>query len=228
MMPDRMDGPADQSFPVSAGILFGLGLGGFFDGIVLHQLLQWHHMLTDAGYPPTSIENLKINTLWDGLFHATTYVFVVFGLIVLWRASRRSHIRWSSKLLVGSVLMGFGIFNLVEGVVDHQLLGIHHVNETVPRTQWIYWDLGFLAWGAAMLIGGWFPAKSGTGRDAKPSRTTPSHAVAARSVSTVARENVPGLQAGKALAAHWVRVFSAQEASAWSSPRRCQVPDGVP
>jgi uncharacterized membrane protein len=27
---------------VSAGILFGLGLGGFF----LHQILQWHHMLS--------------------------------------------------------------------------------------------------------------------------------------------------------------------------------------
>jgi uncharacterized membrane protein len=52
--------------------LFGLGLGGFFDGIVLHQVLQWHHMLTDAGYPATSIENLQINTLWDGFFHATT------------------------------------------------------------------------------------------------------------------------------------------------------------
>ena len=24
------------SFPVSAGVLFGLGLGGFLDGIVLH------------------------------------------------------------------------------------------------------------------------------------------------------------------------------------------------
>ena len=54
-------------FPIAAGILFGLGLGGFFDGIVLHQILQWHHMLTDAGYPATSVENLKINTFWDGL-----------------------------------------------------------------------------------------------------------------------------------------------------------------
>jgi uncharacterized membrane protein len=157
----EMDGPPDQSFPVSAGILFGLGLGGFFDGIVLHQLLQWHHMLTDAGYPPTSVENLKINTLWDGLFHAATYIFVVLGLIVLWRASRRSHIRWSSKLMVGSLLMGFGIFNLVEGVVDHHLLAIHHVNETVPREQWIYWDVGFLGWGAAMLISGWFLLRAG-------------------------------------------------------------------
>ena len=148
-------------FPVSAGIFFGLGLGGFFDGIVLHQLLQWHHLLTDAGYPPDSVENLKINTFWDGLFHSLTYVFVAVGLIILWRASRRTHIRWPSRLLLGTFLMGFGLFNLVEGLVNHQLLGIHHVNETVPREQWIYWDVGFLAWGAAMLIGGWMLMRSG-------------------------------------------------------------------
>jgi uncharacterized membrane protein len=148
-------------FPTSAGILFGLGLGGFFDGIVLHQLLQWHHMLTNAGYPPDSVENLKINTFWDGLFHSLTYVFVALGLVILWQASRRTHIRWSSKLLIGTFLMGFGLFNLVEGIVNHEILGIHHVNETVPREQWIYWDIGFLVWGALMLTGGWLLLRSG-------------------------------------------------------------------
>jgi uncharacterized membrane protein len=52
------------------------------------------------------------------------------------------------------MLIGFGSFNLVEGIIDHHLLGIHHVNETVPRDQWFYWDVAFLIWGAAMLIGG--------------------------------------------------------------------------
>ncbi len=142
-------------FPIAAGILFGLGLGGFFDGIVLHQILQWHHMLTSAGYPVDSVQNMKINTLWDGVFHASTYIFVVMGLVVLWRTAHRSHLWWSGKLLVGTGLMGFGIFNLVEGIIDHHILGIHHVNETVPPSEWIYWDIGFLAWGAVMLILGW-------------------------------------------------------------------------
>ncbi len=31
--------PTSAGFPVSAGVLLGLGLGGFFDGIVLHQIL---------------------------------------------------------------------------------------------------------------------------------------------------------------------------------------------
>ena len=151
----------DRSFPAAAGILFGLGLGGFFDGIVLHQILQWHHMLTSAGYPATSVGNLEINTLWDGIFHASTYVFVVLGLILLWRTAHRVHLWWSGRLLIGTLLMGFGIFNLVEGIVDHQILGLHHVNETVPASQWLYWDIGFLIWGALMLIGGWALYKSG-------------------------------------------------------------------
>src|SRR3954469_20943676 len=162
-MEDSMSdtGREDREFPVSAGILFGLGLGGFFDGIVLHQVLQWHHMLTSAGYPADSVSNLEINTFWDGLFHASTYIFVLLGLVVLWRQAHRTHVRWSGKLLAGTMLMGFGIFNLVEGVIDHQILGIHHVNETVPRHQWIWWDLGFLIWGAAMLVGGWFLLRRG-------------------------------------------------------------------
>lgn len=150
-----------RRFPVAAGICFGLGLGGFFDGIVLHQLLQWHHMLSSAGYPPDSVHNLKVDTFWDGLFHSLTYVFVVAGLVLLWRAAHRTHIWWSGKLLAGTLLIGFGAFNLVEGLINHQLLGIHHVNETVPRDQWMYWDMGFLLWGAAMLAGGFVLLRGG-------------------------------------------------------------------
>ena len=145
----------DGQFPIAAGILFGLGLGGFFDGIVLHQILQWHHMITSAGYPADTVPNLQLNTLLDGLFHAGTYILVVLGLIILWRAARRTHLWWSGKMLTGTMLMGFGIFNLIEGIIDHHLLGLHHVNETVPPEQWIYWDIGFLIWGAAMLVIGW-------------------------------------------------------------------------
>lgn len=149
-MDDRRGG---ERFPLSAGILFGLGLGGFFDGIVLHQVLQWHHMLS-SWYRIDTIENLKLNTLWDGLFHSLTYVFVVIGLFVLWRTVHRRHLAWSNKLLLGTLLLGFGLFNVVEGLIDHQTLGVHHVNERVPEPQRLAWDIGFLAWGAAMIVGG--------------------------------------------------------------------------
>ena len=168
-----MERKAQGDFPTAAGILFGLGLGGFFDGIVLHQILQWHHMLTSAGYPADSVRNLQINTLFDGLFHASTYLFVVAGLVILWRHARRVHTRWSTRLIIGTLLMGFGIFNLVEGIVNHHLLGLHHVNETAPQDQWIYWDIGFLVWGAVMLALGWYLKRSGraaTVRSAAPER----------------------------------------------------------
>ncbi len=116
---DRQDAPHDQDFPISSGIFLGLGLGGFFDGIVLHQLLQWHHLVTSAGYPPDTVENLKVNTFWDGLFHTLKYVFVVTGLAILWRNVRRGRVRWPSRLLLGSILMGFGLVNLIEGTISH-------------------------------------------------------------------------------------------------------------
>ncbi len=55
-----------------------------------------------------------------------------------------------------------GIFKVVEGLVDHELLGVHHVNEIVPKAQGLAWDIGFLAWGALMLVGGRLLLRSGT------------------------------------------------------------------
>jgi uncharacterized membrane protein len=151
------------------GIWLGLGLGGFFDGIVFHQILQWHHMLTSAGYPATSVANLNLNTLADGLFHAAPYLFTLIGLTVLWRAGTRSGITWSARVLIGAILIGWGIFNLLEGLIDHQLLGIHHVRDDLsPGLAKLGWDLGFLAWGALMVVIGWRLARTG---DARPFST---------------------------------------------------------
>lgn len=59
------------------------------------------------------------------------------------------------------MLLGFGVFNVVEGVVNHQLLGLHHVNETVPQHEWIYWDMGFLVWSSLMIVGGRYLKRAG-------------------------------------------------------------------
>ena len=131
----------------------GLGLGGFIDGIVLHQILQWHHMLTDydghASFPATTVSSLEENTLWDGLFHASTWAFVIIGLILLWRAMSTGY-RTTWRSLVGLLLAGWGVFNIVEGIVDHHILTIHHVRDDVEDPLW--WDLGFLAFGALLVI----------------------------------------------------------------------------
>ena len=145
-----------------AGILIGIGRGGFFDGIVLHQILQWHPMLSSHGDSPvTTVAGLEVNTLWDGLFHALTYVAVIAGFALMGRAGRLTHKPWSTRLLIGLLLIGWGSFNTVEGIINHYLLTIHHVNETVARNQWKWWDLGFLLWGAAMIVGGWMLVRTG-------------------------------------------------------------------
>ncbi len=95
-----------RKFPMAAGILFGLGLGGFLDGIVLHQLLQWHHMLS-SWYPTNTIENLELNIRWDGIFHSITYALLVVGLFVLWQSADRHHLFWSTKLFTGTLLVGW-------------------------------------------------------------------------------------------------------------------------
>ncbi len=137
---------------IIAGVILGLGLGGFFDGIVLHQVLQWHHMLT-ATSPPNSVGSLELNTLWDGLFHTMTYVFTVVGLFLLWQAVRSANALPPTGRLVGAILMGWGIFNLVEGIIDHHLLGIHHVLDSLPPGPIrLVLDLAFLALGAAFLL----------------------------------------------------------------------------
>jgi uncharacterized membrane protein len=146
---------------IVASLMLGLGLGGFVDGIVLHQILQWHHMLSSGGFPPDNLANLEVNTLWDGLFHAGTWILTVVGLFLLWRALGQREVPWSTRTFLGGLAAGWGVFNLAEGVIDHELLGIHHVNETVAREQWIWWDLGFLAFGLLLVGVGWSLFRAG-------------------------------------------------------------------
>ncbi len=135
---------------VAASILLGIGLGGFFDGIVAHQILQWHHLISEP-VPPDSVANLELNTLADGLFHAATWVVTVIGLLVLTSSNGARSGPGGQRTLIGGLLVGWGAFNVVEGVVDHHLLGIHHVR---PGPDELLYDLGFLAWGAIMFVAG--------------------------------------------------------------------------
>jgi uncharacterized membrane protein len=149
--------PADRPSIAVAGILLGIGFGGFFDGILLHQILQWHHMLTSTGdHPATTVAGLEDNTLADGLFHALTFVTALTGLAVLWKAVGRGAVL-AGRHLLGLMLAGWGSFNLVEGLVDHQVLTVHHVN---PDNV-VLWDALFLVLGAVLLVGGLALARSG-------------------------------------------------------------------
>src|SRR3978361_1772232 len=110
---------------VSAGVLIGIGMGGFVDGILFHQIFQIHNMLS-ARIPPTSVVNIETNMVWDGLFHALTWLMTAFGIFLLWQAGKQRDVPWSGRTFVGSLFAGWGVFNLVEGIVDHHILGLHH------------------------------------------------------------------------------------------------------
>jgi uncharacterized membrane protein len=140
----------DRTPLIAAGLFLGLGLGGFADGIALHQILQWHHMLSSRMLPVTVVA-IKYNMIWDGLFHALTWMMVGTGVVVLFRAGRRRATTWSGRVLLGAMLGGWGLFNVVEGVIDHQLLGVHHVH---PGEDQLAWDLGFLIFGAVLMLVG--------------------------------------------------------------------------
>ncbi|BBD59929.1 hypothetical protein NIES2109_27210 [Nostoc sp. HK-01] len=136
---------------IVAGIILGLGLSGFIDGILLHQILQWHHMVSTIK-PLTNDSNIDLNMVWDGLFHALDFGLTVTGIILLWRAGGRDDVDWSSSTFFGSILIGAGLFDVVEGIIDHQILGIHHVK---PGTNQLAWDLGFIVFGALLVFVGW-------------------------------------------------------------------------
>ena len=134
------------------GLVLGMGLGGFLDGIVLHQILQWHHMLSSTDrYPKTTLAGLEANTLADGLFHAAAWLLVALGLALLWQARHRVDGGASRNQLIGFMFAGWGLFNVVEGTVDHLVLGIHHVR---PGANELVYDLAFLGFGAVLFAAG--------------------------------------------------------------------------
>lgn len=124
-MPREGTGAIDTSTPCapaaaaptrSFGLLYGIGFGGFVDGIVLHQILRWHHMVSDVDdYPTTTVAGLEANTLADGFFHVATWLFLLTASVVAIRSWQQGRLAPSWRFHFGLVLAGWGIFNLVEG-----------------------------------------------------------------------------------------------------------------
>jgi uncharacterized membrane protein len=162
--------PITASPPKAPGFILGIGLGGFVDGILLHQILQWHHMLTSTGdYPMDTVAGLEKNTLVDGLFHLSTWIFVAVGMTLTVQAWREGKLAPPWRANVGMLLAGWGAFNLVEGIIDHEILGIHHVRDDLGGP--IGWDLGFLALGLVLLLVGLALSRNAE-RDAPMPRAT--------------------------------------------------------
>jgi uncharacterized membrane protein len=141
----------------TAAVLLGVGLGGFVDGILLHQMLQWHNMVSNW-YPPTTMETMSLNMTWDGIFHALVWLFTFIGVLMLKAAYRGQPIPSLTKFL-GGMIFGWGLFNLLEGIIDHQILGVHYVRQ-VPN--YTIYNLSFLAiMGVGFIVIGWLMMRAG-------------------------------------------------------------------
>jgi len=141
-----------------AGIVLGIGFGGLIDSFMLHMILQWHHMLSNV-IPADSMENMHRLMRADGMFDAFTFLIILAGVFLLWRAAYHRFVIPPISVFIGQLIFGAGLFNLVEGIINHQILGIHYVRQ-VPN--YTVYNLTFLALGAVLpILTGWLLMRSG-------------------------------------------------------------------
>ena len=131
------------------GFILGLGLMGALDGIIFHQILQWHSVYMDTDH--------QGKLLSDGLFHIFATALMVVGAVILWSSDRPSR-PYGGMYLTGWILLGCGLFNFTEGMINHQILQTHHVKPGDPNE--LAYDLAFLASGILMAVIGWLLQRS--------------------------------------------------------------------
>jgi uncharacterized membrane protein len=144
---------------IASGVLLGIGMGGFVDGILFHQILQLHNMLSNV-VPRDTLVNEQVNMFWDGMFHAFTWIMTSLAIWMLWRAAKQNDVPLLGAPFFGAILGGWGMFNLVEGVIDHELLQLHHVYQNGDH---LLWDMVFLASGLVLSVTGWMIIRSRLG-----------------------------------------------------------------
>ena len=130
----------------------GFGLGAIIDVIIFHLTTQHHHLL--SGYiDPHSYEGLSANVMYDGLFLAVMFVVMFLGQVMLWRMANGTSERFSGVYIGGSVLIGAGIFNVIDGTINHYVLNLHTVihNTEAWNPHWVAVSLLMLGAGGAVL-----------------------------------------------------------------------------
>ena len=143
-----------------AGVLLGMALGGFFDGILLHQILQWHHLLSAVEGQPWL--DLRMQLVADGLFHVLMYAVLAAGLVLLYKARQDFALDRADRYLLATTLIGFGAWNVLDSVVFHWVLQIHHIRMDAASP--LLWDLAwFVVFGVVFLLLG-YRLRRGAGR----------------------------------------------------------------
>lgn len=140
---------------VAAGTL-GFGVSGLVDVLILHHVLQWHHLLSGI-YPMDTLDGLRTNILADGLFSLSMLAVAGVGAGLLWRAERRTDAPLATRPLAGAALVGLGGFDLFDVVVDHVLLGLHQ-----PLSQGGAYNLHWAAVSLLIIGAGAYVYRTGT------------------------------------------------------------------
>jgi uncharacterized membrane protein len=139
---------------LAGAAIFGFGLGGLVDGIVLHLVLDWHSIASQR-IAATGVEGLRRNVFWDGVFHLSTTVVLVVGFVLLldgWHRQARASA--TGRELTGGILVGWGVFHLVDHVVFHELLSLHDIRDDVADP--LGTNLAFVAIGVLLIALGWW------------------------------------------------------------------------
>jgi len=135
-----------------ASLLLGFAMGGFFDGIFLHQILQWHHLL--SGIQTGALGSLAAQVAADGAFHAVMYVIATLGLIELCRA-RMGSASSDARPPSGLFWIGFGVWHIIDAVLSHWITGIHRVKMDADSP--LIWDIAWVVvFGIVPLLYGWY------------------------------------------------------------------------
>lgn len=152
-----------------AGYALGFGLGGFFDGILLHQVLQWHHLLSGV---EQARQDIRVLILTDGLFHVLMYVIAGLGLWLLWRARQEFPEPGADRRLFANAIIGFGVWHIVDSILSHWVLGIHRIRMDVDNP--LFWDLlWFAVFGVVPVVIGWLMRRGNTHRRATRVASSP-------------------------------------------------------
>jgi uncharacterized membrane protein len=116
---------------------------------------------------PGRMSVLSANLIADGAFHAGAWLAVLVGVLWLWRRSWRAAVNGRWTALVAAMVAGWGSFNVVEGLVDHYLLNLHHVR---PGPNQAAYDIAFLILGVLLALGGfaWYKRTTASARAPAP------------------------------------------------------------
>ncbi|MGC7100775.1 DUF2243 domain-containing protein [Amycolatopsis lurida] len=124
-----------------AGFLLGVGTIAFVDEVVFHQLLHWHHFYDRS--------TASAGLVSDGLFHAFSWFATVAALFLV--AGLRREGTFRLRVGIGGFLVGVGLFQLYDGLVQHKLLGLHQIRYEVDLTPYdLVWNLS----AAILLVAG--------------------------------------------------------------------------